>query len=61
MTIVIKKSDSKETMQKKLEQAENHAKELRRKEIYALCGALKGKITKDPVKLIRKMRDEEWS
>jgi len=61
MTIVIKRGDSIETMQKKLELAEKRTKELRKKEIYALCGILKGKITKDPVKLIRKMRDEEWS
>lgn len=61
MTIVIKRSDSKEVIQKKLAQAEKRADELRRKEIKSLCGVLKGKLPDDPVKFIRKMRDEEWS
>jgi hypothetical protein len=61
MTIVIKKGDSLAVMQKKLEQAEKRADALRKKEIMDMCGILKDKITDDPVKLIRKMRDEEWS
>lgn len=61
MTIVIKQSDSKGIIQKKLAQAEKRADESRRKEIKSLCGVLKGKFSGDPVKLIRKMRDEEWS
>lgn len=61
MTIVIKTGDSSTVIKKKLEQAEKRADELRRKEIQDLCGILKNEISNDPVKLIRKMRDEEWS
>lgn len=60
MTIVIKKGDSSTVIKKKLEQAEKRADELRKKEIQDLCGILKGQFPEDPVKLIRKMRDEEW-
>lgn len=61
MTIIIKRGDSSTVIKKKLEQAGKRADKLRRKEIQDLCGILKGQISDDPVKLIRKMRDEEWS
>lgn len=61
MTIVIKKGDSSSVIKKKLEEAEKKADELRKKEIMDLCGILKNKFSEDPVRLIRKMRDEEWS
>jgi hypothetical protein len=61
MTIVIKKGDSSSVIKKKLEEAEKKADELRKKEIMDLCGILKNKFSDDPVRLIRKMRDEEWS
>lgn len=60
MTIVIKKGDSSTVIKKKLEQAEKKTDELKKKEIQDLCGILKNKISDDPVKLIRKIRDEEW-
>jgi hypothetical protein len=61
MAIVIKKGDSASVIKRKLEEAERKMKTLQKKEINELCGILKGKITEDPVKLIRKTRDEEWS
>jgi hypothetical protein len=61
MTIIIKKGDSSTVIKKKLEQAGKRANESRKKEIQDLCGILKGQLPDDPVKLIRKMRDEEWS
>ena len=61
MTIVIKKNDSTGVIKKKLEEAEKKADELRKEEIMELCGILKNKLLDNPVHLIRKMRDEEWS
>lgn len=61
MTIVIKKTDSLIEIKAKLEKAEKKAEELKKKEIMDLCGVLKGKFQDNPVTLIRKMRDEEWS
>jgi hypothetical protein len=61
MTIVIKKNDSTGVIKKKLEEAEKIADELRKEEIMDLCGILKNKFSDNPVGLIRKMRDEEWS
>ena len=61
MTIVIKKTDSMIEIKAKLEKAEKKAKELKKKEIMDLCGVLKGKLKENPVTIIRKMRDEEWS
>lgn len=61
MTIVIKKTDSSGVIKKKLEEAEKKADELRKEEIMELCGILKNKLLDNPVHLIRKMRDEEWS
>ena len=61
MTIVIKKNDSTGVIKKKLEEAEKKADELRKEEIMDLCGILKNKFPDNPVGLIRKMRDEEWS
>ena len=61
MTIVIKKSDSLSEIKAKLEKAEKKADELKKKEIIDLCVVLKGGFHVDPVTLIRKMRDEEWS
>ena len=58
MAIIIEKNDSLRTIKEKLEEAEKDTAELNKKEILDLCGILK---TKDePVKLIRKIRDEEW-
>jgi hypothetical protein len=48
-------------IKKKLQAAEKKADELRKKEILDLCEVLKNQLSDDPVKLIRKMRDEEWS
>ena len=61
MTIVIKKGDSSSIIKKKLAEAGKKADELRKKEIMDLCGVLKNKFSENPVQLIRKMRDEEWS
>ena len=61
MTIVIKKTDSSGVIKKKLQEAEKKADELRKEEIMELCGILKNKLLDNPVHLIRKMRDEEWS
>jgi hypothetical protein len=61
MAIVIKKNDSTGVIKKKLEEAEKKADELRKEEIMDLCGILKNKFSDNPVGLIRKMRDEEWS
>ena len=45
----------------KPEKAERKADELKKKEIMDLCGVLKGQFQVNPVTLIQKMRDEEWS
>ncbi len=61
MPIVIEKGDSVKQIKEKLEQAEKIAEELNREEIMDLCGVLKNNSSVEPVKLIRKIRDEEWS
>lgn len=59
--MIIEKNDSLRTIKEKLEEAEKDTAELNKKEILDLCGILKTKLTDEPVKLIRKIRDEEWS
>jgi len=61
MAIIIEKNDSSKTIKEKLEEAEKNTEELNKKEILDLCGILKDKLSNDPVELIRKIRDEEWS
>ncbi len=61
MSIVIEKEDSVKQIKEKLAQAEKIAEELSKEEIMDLCGVLKNNLSIDPVKLIRKIRDEEWS
>ena len=61
MTIVIKKTDSLKEIKAKLLKAEIKAEELKKKEIMDLCGILEHIVHDEPVTLIRKMRDEEWS
>ena len=61
MPIVINKGDSIKKIKEKLEHAEKISDDLNKKEILDLCGILKNRLTDDPVKLIRKSRDEEWS
>lgn len=60
MAIVIKNRDSSSVIKKKLEEAERKAQELTKEDVMELSGILKTKDDDDPVKLIRKLRDEEW-
>ncbi len=61
MVITIEKKDSPAIIKKKLKQANEEMKALAKNDILSLCGVLKGKLNGDPVDIIRKMRDEEWS
>ncbi len=58
MTIVIKRSDSKEVMQKKLSQLRSITTAKDKKTFTDLCGSLKGAFKEDAVKLQRKWRSE---
>ena len=58
MTIVIKKSDSKEQMKRKLKKLQNHASLPQQKTFKELSGALKGVFKEDALELQRKWRCE---
>ena len=58
MTIVIKKGDSKEVMQKKLSKLPTITPAKSEKTFSELCGSLKGVFKEDAVKLQRKWRSE---
>lgn len=58
MTIVIKKSDSKEQMKRKLKKLQNHASVPQQKTFKELSGALKGVFKEDALELQRKWRSE---
>ncbi len=58
MTIVIKKTDSKDTIRKKLERLQKHSVIKKERIFKELCGSLKGVFKEDAVKLQRKWRNE---
>ncbi len=58
MTIVIKKNDSKEEKQEKLNRLQKRSLKRKQKSFMELCGALKGIFKEDAVVIQRKMRDE---
>jgi len=58
MTIVIKKSDSKEVVNKKLAKLQHISSIKKQKTFKELCGSLKGVFKEDAVKLQRKWRSE---
>jgi hypothetical protein len=58
MTIVIKRSDSKVVMKKKLAKLEIYSSTKKQKTFKELCGSLKGVFKEDALKLQRKWRDE---
>ena len=59
MTIVIKRTDSKTEIKKKLAKLEGKSSTKRQKTFEELCGSLKGVFNEDAVKLQRKWR-AEW-
>jgi hypothetical protein len=58
MTIVIKKGDSKEKNQKKLDLLQKRSLKRKQKSFMEFCGALKGVFKEDAVVIQRKLRDE---
>ena len=58
MTIVIKKSDSKEQMKRKIKKLQKHASIPQQKTFKELSGALKGVFKEDALQLQRKWRSE---
>ncbi|MEO6456528.1 MAG: hypothetical protein ABIN97_20800 [Ginsengibacter sp.] len=56
MTVVIKKNDSKEVIQKKFNKLRKRSSS--QKTFIELCGVLKGAFKEDPVELQRKWRSE---
>ena len=58
MTIVIKKSDSKERKQEKLDRLQKSQPKRKQKSFMKFCGALKGVFKEDAVVIQRKLRDE---
>ena len=56
MTIVIKKGDSKEINQEKINRLQK--KSTKQKSFMEFCGALKGVFKEDAVVIQRKLRDE---
>ena len=58
MTIVIKKGDSKEKNQEKLNRLQKKSLRRKRKSFVELCGALKDVFKEDAVAIQRKLRDE---
>jgi len=58
MTIVIKRSDSKETKQKKLDTLQRRSLKRNPKSFMKYCGALKGVFKEDAVVIQRKLRSE---
>ena len=61
MTIGIKKTVLLKEIEAKLKKSEKKGKALMGKKILGLCGILDEKIQENPVTLVRKMHDEEWS
>ena len=58
MTVVIKKSDSKEKNQKKINLLQTTTLQHKQKSFMKFCGALKGVFKEDAVVIQRKLRDE---
>lgn len=58
MTIVIKKGDSKEENQKKINGLQKKRYKSKQKSFTELCGSLKGVFKEDAVVIQRKLRDE---
>ena len=58
MTVVIKKSDSKEKKQKKMSLLQRTSLRPKQKSFMKFCGALKGVFKEDAVTIQRKLRDE---
>ncbi len=58
MTIVIKKGDSKEKNQEKLNRLQKKPLKRKQKSFMKFCGALKGVFKEDAVVIQRKLRDE---
>ena len=58
MTIVIKKGDSKEKTQEKLNRLQKKSSKAKQKSFTELCGSLKGVFKEDAVVIQRKLRDE---
>ncbi len=58
MTIVIKKEDSKEEKQKKLNRLQKLPSKRKEKSFMEFCGVLKGVFKEDAVLIQRKLRDE---
>ena len=58
MTVVIKKSDSKEKKQEKINQLQKRSSRSKEKSFMKFCGALKGVFKEDAVAIQRKLRDE---
>lgn len=59
MTVVIKRNDSKEIKQKKLNSLQNNSSKGKQKSFMKFCGALKGVFKEDAVVIQRKLR-AEW-
>lgn len=58
MTIVIKKGDSKEKNQEKLDRLQKKSLKRNQKSFLELCGSLSGVFKEDAVVIQRKLRDE---
>ena len=58
MTVVIKKSDSKEIKQKTINRLQRTSLKSKQKSFMKFCGALKGVFKEDTVAIQRKLRDE---
>jgi len=58
MTVVIKKSDSKEKKQQKINLLQRTPLQRKQKNFMKFCGALKGVFKEDAVVIQRKLRDE---
>lgn len=58
MTIVIKKGDSIEKKQEKLDLLQKKSSKRKQKSFAELCGSLKGVFKEDAVVIQRKLRDE---
>ena len=58
MTVVIKRSDSKEEKQQKINRLQRTPLKSKQKSFMKYCGALKGVFKEDAVAIQRKLRDE---
>ena len=58
MTVIIKRTDSQDTIRKKLEKLHKNNPAEKEKSFKQLCGSLKGVFKEDAVELQRKWRNE---